>query len=144
MNPAGELIKYKYKCARGHYAYLELEGVWIFLPIIGAINTRRTVGGIKSDTVCRCERPATNIEDARGLVWKDNGGGAEHVRLDMHLTPSMVKIVDEAQVEFVSATRVLVLRSTTFLEEGHFAIYTERGKQRGYKAGDEVLHGITR
>ena len=128
----------------GAYAYLELEFVWIFLPIVCAIDTGRSVGSIKSNTVCRCNRPATNIQDTRGNIRKHNSGRAEYIRLDMHLTPSKIKIVDEAQVEFVCASRVCELRRAALLEEGYFAIYTQSGKQRRYKAGNEVLHGITR
>jgi hypothetical protein len=116
-----------------------LEGVWIFLPIIGAIDTRRTVRGIKSDTVRRYKRPATNIEDTRGLVWKHNRGGAEYVRLDMHFAPSMTKIVDKAQVELVCASGVRE-SCAAFLEEGHLSILTKGGKQGRYKTRNEVLH----
>jgi hypothetical protein len=27
-----------------------------------------------------------------------------------------------------------------FLEEGHLAVFTDRGKQRGYESGDDVLN----
>ena len=123
------------------YAYLECEGVWIFLPIIGAVDTRRTVRGIKSDTVRRYKRPATNIDDTRSLVRKNNSGGAEYVRLDVHFAPSKTKIVDQAQVEFICASGVRE-SCATFLKEGQLAILTEGGKQRGYKTGNEVLRRI--
>jgi len=56
----------------------------------------------------------------------------------MHFAPSMTKIVDEAQVEFVCASGVRE-SCAAFLEEGHLAILTEGGKQRRYKTGNEVL-----
>ena len=123
-------------------AYLQLEPVWVFLPIIGAIDARRTVGGIKSDTVRRSSRPATNIEDTSGLVWKHDGGRTENVRLEVHFAPSMIEIVDETQVQFVCASRVCVLGCAAFLEEGDLAIYPDSSKQRRYKARNEILRRI--
>ena len=116
--------------------------VWVFLPVIGAIDASRTIRGIKTDTNRRVLQPATNIKDTRGLVWKHDGGRAPHIRLDMHFAPSMVKIIDETQVEFVCASGVFKLRRSVFLKERHLAIYTDRGKQRGYETGDEVLDEV--
>jgi len=120
-----------------------LEVGWIFLPVIGAIDARRTVGGIKSDTERRCERPAANIEDTSPFVWKHDGAGAENIRLDMHFAPSMIKIVDETQVELIRASRVGELRRAAFLEEGDLAVYSDGGKQRRHKAGNEVLRRMS-
>ena len=124
------------------HAYLEHEGFWIFLPVIGAIDASRTVWGIKSDTVRRLERPATNVEDTSGLVWKHDCGGAENVCLEVHFAPSMIEIVDETQIQFVCTGRVRILRCTAFLEEGDLSIFSDSGKQRRYKARNEILHGI--
>ena len=123
-------------------AYLQLEVVWVFLPVIGAIDASRTIGGIKTDTYRRVLLPATNIEDTRGLVRKHDGGRAPHIRLDMHFAPSMVKIIDETQVKFVCTSRVFKFRRSVFLEERHLAVYTNRSKQRRYETGDEVLNEI--
>jgi hypothetical protein len=123
-------------------AYLQLEVVWVFLPVIGAIDPSRTIRGIKTDTYGRVLQPATNIEDTRGLVRKHDGGRAPHIRLDMHFAPSMIKIIDETQVEFVCASRVLKLRRSVFLEERNLAVYTDRSKQRRHKTRDEVLNQV--
>jgi hypothetical protein len=141
----GKLIEHRsFTCAIGvdTPAYLQLEVVWVFLPIIGAIDASRTIGGIKTDTYRRVLQPATNIEDTRGLVRKHDGGRAPHVRLDMHFAPSMVKIIDETQVEFVCASRVFKLRRSVFLEERHLAVYTDRSKQWRYETGDKVLNKV--
>ena len=138
----GKLIEYRsFTCALGVDvpAYLQLEVVWVFLPVIGAIDASRTIRGIKTDTESRVLQPATNTEDTRGLVRKHDCGRAEHVRLDMHFAPSKVKIIDETQVEFVCASRVLKLRRSIFLEERHLAVYTDCSEQRRYETGDEVL-----
>ena len=123
-------------------AYLQLEVVWVFLPVIGAIDASRTIRGIKANTYSRVLQPATNIEDTRGLVRKHDGGRAPHIRLDMHFAPSMVKIIDETQIEFVCASRVFKLRRSVFLEERDLAVYTDCSEQRGYETGDEVLNEI--
>jgi hypothetical protein len=57
----------------------------------------------------------------------------------VHFAPSMIKIVDETQVQFVCSSRVLKLRRAKFLEERDLAIFTEGGKQRWYEARDKVL-----
>jgi len=49
----------------------------------------------------------------------------------------MVEIVDETQVEFVCASRVLQLRRAAFLQKGDLAVYAEGGEQRRYKSGNE-------
>lgn len=121
------------------HTYLQVEGVWVFLPVIGAIDARRTVRGIKSDTERRFPRPATNIEDTSSLVRKHDGSRTENVRLEVHFAPSMIEIIDETQVQFVCSSRVRVLGCAAFLEEGDFAIFPDSGKQRRYKAGNEIL-----
>ena len=141
----GKLIEHRsYTSAIGEDtpAYLQLELVWVFLPVIGAIDASRTIRGIKTDTYRRVLQPASNIEDTCGLVRKHEGGRAPHIRLDMHLAPSMVKIIDKTQVEFVCTSRVLKLRCSVFLEEGHLSVYTDCSKQRRYKARDEVLDEV--
>ena len=55
----------------------------------------------------------------------------------------MFEVRDETQVKFVCASGVLELRRAAFLEERYFSIYTEGGKQWRYKAGNEVLHGMS-
>ncbi len=126
----------------GTPAYLQLEVVWVFLPVIGAIDPSRTIRGIKTDAYRRVLQPATNIQDTRRLVRKHDGGRAPHIRLHMHFAPSMLKIINETQVEFVCAGRVFELRRSVFLEERHFSIYTDRSKQRRYETGDEVLNEV--
>jgi hypothetical protein len=123
-------------------AYLQLEAFWVFLPVIGAIDASRTIRRIKTDTNRGVLQQAANIEDARGLVRKHHCGRAEHIRLDMHFAPSMVKIIDETQVKFVRASRVFKLRRSVFLEERHLAVYTDHSKQRRYETGDEVLSKV--
>jgi hypothetical protein len=54
----------------------------------------------------------------------------------------MVEIIDETQVEFVCAGRVLKLRRSVFLEERYLAIYTDGSKERRYETGDEVLNEV--
>jgi len=54
----------------------------------------------------------------------------------------MMKIVDETQVEFVCASRVLKLRRAAFLEKRNLAIYADGGEQRRYKARNEILRWI--
>ena len=120
-------------------AYLQFKGGCVFLPIICAIDTWRTIWGIKTDGERRGLRPATNVEDARGLVGKNQGGRAPRVSLDVHLAPSMFKIVDETQVEFVCPSGVFELRSAELLEESDLAIYTDGCNQWRYEARDEVL-----
>jgi hypothetical protein len=120
-----------------------MEVGWIFLPVIGAIDAGRTVGGIKPDAKRRCERPATDIDDTSGFVRKHDGAGAENIRLDMHFAPSTIEIVDETQVELIRASRVGELRRAAFLEEGDLAIYSDGGKQRRHKAGNEVLRRVS-
>ena len=120
-------------------AYLQFEGAWVFLPIIRAIDASGTIRSIKTDGDRRGLRPATNIEDTRGLVRKHDGSRAPRVRLDMHYAPSMFKIVDETQVEFVCTSGVFKLRRAEFLDERDLAIYTDGGNQRRYETGDEVL-----
>ena len=51
----------------------------------------------------------------------------------------MRKIIDKAQVEFVSASRVGKLGCAAFLEEGDLAVDTDGSKQRRYKSGHEIL-----
>ena len=119
-----------------------MEAVWIFLPVIGAIDPSGTIRGIKTNAYCRVLQPATNIEDPGCLVRKHEGRRAPHIRLDMHFAPSMVKIIDKTQVEFVCASRVFKFRRGVLLEERHLAIYTDCGKQRRYETGDEVLNRI--
>jgi hypothetical protein len=114
----------------------------IFLPIVGAIDARRSVGGIKSDTKSGSKRPTTNVQDPRGLVWKDNCTRAEYVCLDMHLTPSSIEVRDKAEVEFVSTSGVGKLRRAAFLEEGDFSVDTDSGKQWRYKSGHEILRWL--
>ena len=113
-------------------AYLQLEVVWVFLPIIGPIDSSRTIRGIETDTYRRVLQPATNIQDTRGLVREHDGGRAPHIRLDMHFSPGMFKIVDETQVEFICTSRVFEFRCSEFLEERHLAVYTDRSKQWRY------------
>jgi len=119
-----------------------LEVIWIFLPVIGAIDASRAIRGIKTDTYRRVLHPATKVEDTRGLVRKHDGGRAPHIRLDMHFAPSMFKIIDETQVEFVCASGVFKLRRSVFLEERHLAVYPDRSKQRRNETGDEVLYEV--
>jgi hypothetical protein len=119
-----------------------LKAVWVFFPVIGAIDASRTIRGIKTETERRGIKEATNIEDTPGLVRKHDCGRAKHIRLDMHLAPSMVEIIHETQVEFVCTSRVLKLRRIEFFEERHLAVYTERSKQRRYETGDEVLNEV--
>ena len=126
----------------GTLPYLQLEVVWVFLPVIGAIDARRTIRGIKADTYRRVLQPATNIEDTRGFVRKHDGGRAPHICLDMHFAPSMVKIINETQVKFVCASRVFELRRGVFLEERHLAVYTDSSKQRRHETGDKVLNEV--
>ena len=57
----------------------------------------------------------------------------------MHLAPGKIKIINKAQVEFVSASRVGKLRCAAFFEEGDLAVDTDGSKQRRYKSGNEVL-----
>jgi hypothetical protein len=40
----------------------------------------------------------------------------------MHLAPSMRKVIDQAQVEFVCASGVFKLRRAAFLKEGDLAV----------------------
>ena len=54
----------------------------------------------------------------------------------------MVEIINETQVEFVCAGRVLKLRRSVFLEERYLAIYTDGSKERRYETGDEVLNEV--
>ena len=142
VHPVGGLVKHQ-NCTQSIRsdvpAHLQFEGALVFLPIIRAIDASRTVRGIKADGDRRSFRPATNIEDTRGLVRKHNGGRAPRVHLDMHLAPGMFKIVDETQVEFVCASGVFKLRRAVFLDERDLAIYTDGGNQRRYETGNEVL-----
>ena len=55
----------------------------------------------------------------------------------------MIKIVDETQVELIRASRVGELRRAAFLEEGDLAVYSDGGKQRRHKAGNEVLRRMS-
>jgi hypothetical protein len=122
-----------------HDTYLKYQSLRVFLPIVGAINARRSIGCIKSDTPRRSKRPTTNVQDPCGLVGEDNCTRTEYVRLDMHLTPSSIKVRDEAQVEFVCASGVSELGRAPLFEEGDFAVDTDSGKQRRYKSWHEVL-----
>jgi hypothetical protein len=54
--------------------------------------------------------------------------------LEVHLTPSSIEVRDEAQVEFVCASRIRELRRAAFLEEGDFVVDTDSGKQWRYKS----------
>jgi len=57
----------------------------------------------------------------------------------VHFAPSKIEIVDETQVEFICAGRVSKLRVAALLKERDLAIYTNRGEQWRYKAGNKVL-----
>ena len=140
-----KLIEHRsFTCAIGvdTPAYLQLEVVWVFLPIIGPIDASRTIGGIKTDAYRRVLQPTTNIEDTRSLVRKHDCGRAPYICLDMHFAPSMVEVIDETQVEFVCPSRVLKLRRGVFLEKRYLAIYTDGSKQRRYETRDEVLNEV--
>ena len=141
----GKLIEHpSLTCAIGvdTPAYLQLEVSYVFLPVIGAIDACRTIRGIKADTHCRVLVQATNVEDTCGLVRKYECGRAKHIRLDMHFAPSMAKIIDETQVEFVCASRVFKLRRSVFLEKRHLAVYTDHSEQWRYETRDEVLNKV--
>ena len=140
----GKPIERRSLCAIGvdTPAYLQLEEFGVFLPVIGAVDASRAIRGVKSDTHSRALQKATNVEDTRSLVRKYHCGRAKHIRLDMHFAPGMLKIVDETQIEFVCASRVLKLRRSVFLEERYLAVYTDHSKQGRHKTGDEVLKEV--
>jgi hypothetical protein len=116
-----------------------LKGVWILLPVIGAVDARRTVRCIKPDTEGRRIRITTDTEDTCGLVWKHDCTGAENIRLDMHLAPSMRKIVGKAQVQFVRASGVVELGRGAIRKKGDLAIDADGGKPCRCKSWNEVL-----
>src|SRR6266404_4390657 len=113
--------------------------VLIFLPIVRTIDTSRSVGRVKSKTKRRLVSETSNIKDSSGLIRENNCTRAEHIRFDMHHTPSTRRIIDKTQIEFVCASGSLDFGRAVFLEKGNFSVNTDSSKYGWHRARKEAL-----
>lgn len=87
--------------------YLKTEARNIFLPIISAVDTERTVGRVQTQAIRRIKRPSTDVKLATSLIREDGTSGAEDIGEDMHLAPGLFDVISEGVIEFVGMSGIL-------------------------------------
>ena len=96
-----------------------------------------TPGLRSAHTKCAIKRPPADDKLTRRPVQEDGRTHAEHVRLDVHLAPCLVEVVDEAQVELVRPSRVGELARAKLLEERDLVVDAECDEERDDDARNE-------
>lgn len=69
------------------------------------VNDKHT-WSIETNTECRIQCPATDVQLTPSLVRQNDTTRAEHVCLRMHFPPRAIELPNETQVEFVAPGRV--------------------------------------
>jgi hypothetical protein len=89
---------------------LQVNFIPVFLPVIRAVDARRTIWGVEANALSGFETPSSDAEYTTGLVRENNIGlggesttvrlesrkgthSTENVRLDMHRSPGAVEVV---------------------------------------------------
>jgi hypothetical protein len=74
------------------------------------------------------------------LVRQYDATRTEYIRLHMHFAPRQFVIVNQADIQLIRASRVVVLRCAPLLKERDLVIDTYSSDERYDEAPNEVLH----
>ena len=108
-----------------------MKDVGIFFPVVMRRNARSTIRRVESDTESGYQRPTANVKLTASLVGKNDTAGAEHVRLDVHLSPCSSRVGNETEIELVGPSRVGE-SSTSLFEERDLVVEANSSDERDY------------
>lgn len=83
--------------------HLECELVEVLLPVIRRVDTGHAIGSEQPHAESRVQGPPADVDLAPAFIRENNAPCTEDVGLDVHLSPCLVEMWGQAQIEFVRA-----------------------------------------